>query len=118
VSQNFATLAARGYYNGVIFHRVVPGFMVQGGDPTGTGKGGKSIFGQDFKDEFHPALEHRGAGILRCAVGRTTSKRRQPRTRRGKGASLAGPRCGAIALRGDCRAGLINVLLNVLLIPY
>ena len=88
MSQNFATLAARGYYNGVIFHRVVPGFMVQGGDPTGTGKGGKSIFGQNFKDEFHPALEHRGAGILRCAVGDDEQKapawhsareRRQPR---------------------------------------
>ena len=63
--QNFATLAARDYYNGVKFHRVVPGFMIQGGDPTGTGKGGESIYGAQFEDEIDPALGHRGAGILR-----------------------------------------------------
>jgi len=110
VSQNFATLAARGYYNGVIFHRVVPGFMVQGGDPTGTGKGGKSIFGKNFKDEFHPALEHRGAGILRCAVGRTTSKWRQPRTRRGKGANPRWPPAG--------RSPRVAIAEPALLMPY
>ena len=65
VLQNFATLAARNYYNGVKFHRVVPGFMVQGGDPTGTGKGGESIYGEKFEDEIHPSLGHHGAGILR-----------------------------------------------------
>ena len=65
ISQNFASLAARGYYNGVKFHRVVPGFMVQGGDPTATGKGGQSIWGKVFEDEIDPALGHRGAGILR-----------------------------------------------------
>jgi len=63
--QNFATLAARNYYNGVKFHRVVPGFMIQGGDPSGTGKGGESIYGAKFEDEIDPALGHRGAGILR-----------------------------------------------------
>ena len=82
---------------------MVPGFMVQGGDPTGTGKGGKSIFGKNFKDEFHPALEHRGAGILRCAR-RTASERRQPRTWR------RWPPAGVIAPRGDCRAGRVNAL--------
>ena len=44
--QNFASLAARGYYNNTKFHRIIPGFMVQGGDPTATGKGGDSIYGQ------------------------------------------------------------------------
>mmetsp|Transcript_86292 Transcript_86292/g.140082 ORF Transcript_86292/g.140082 Transcript_86292/m.140082 type:complete len:207 (+) Transcript_86292:67-687(+) len=65
--QNFASLAARGYYQGIKFHRVVPGFMIQGGDPTGTGKGGQSIYGKHFKDEFHPALGHRGAGVVSMA---------------------------------------------------
>ena len=62
--QNFATLAARGYYNGVIFHRVVPGFMVQGGDPTCTGKGGESIFGKYFADEFRENLTFNSRGML------------------------------------------------------
>jgi cyclophilin family peptidyl-prolyl cis-trans isomerase len=50
--QNFVTLGSRGYYNSVIFHRVIAGFMIQGGDPTGTGRSGESIYGDRFKDEF------------------------------------------------------------------
>ncbi|XP_017097517.3 peptidylprolyl isomerase domain and WD repeat-containing protein 1 [Drosophila bipectinata] len=56
--ENFCVHAKNGYYNGHIFHRVIKGFMVQTGDPTGTGTGGKSIWGNDFKDEFHPSLKH------------------------------------------------------------
>ncbi|KAK1927524.1 putative cyclophilin-like peptidyl prolyl cis-trans isomerase [Papiliotrema laurentii] len=64
---NFAKLAERGYYNGVIFHRIIPGFMIQGGDPTGTGRGGTSIYGDKFADEIHPDLRFVGAGILAMA---------------------------------------------------
>ncbi|KAM0800091.1 peptidyl-prolyl cis-trans isomerase ppi1 [Usnea florida] len=64
---NFSTLAQRGYYNGVIFHRVIPNFMLQTGDPTGTGRGGASIYGEKFDDEIDPALKHTGAGILSMA---------------------------------------------------
>ncbi|MGX7013374.1 peptidylprolyl isomerase [Vagococcus silagei] len=49
---NFIGLAEKNYYNGVIFHRVIPDFMIQGGDPTGTGMGGESIYGTKFEDEF------------------------------------------------------------------
>lgn len=60
--ENFTKLAESGYYEGVIFHRVIPDFMIQGGDPTGTGRGGQSVFGHPFKDEFHPELRNiRGA---------------------------------------------------------
>src|SRR5512132_4615760 len=51
-TQNFITLAERGYYDGVIFHRVIKGFMIQGGDPTGTGRGGQSASGGRFDDEI------------------------------------------------------------------
>jgi len=51
--QNFASLAARGYYNNTKFHRIIPGFMVQGGDPTATGKGGDSIYGQVARTHPH-----------------------------------------------------------------
>ncbi len=60
--ENFVTHAQNGYYNGLIFHRVIQDFMIQGGDPTGTGCGGESIWGTPFKDEFDPALHNlRGA---------------------------------------------------------
>lgn len=51
--KNFVDLAEKGFYNGVIFHRIIPGFMIQGGDPTGTGSGGP---GYTFDDEIHPEL--------------------------------------------------------------
>ena len=56
-TENFITLAERGYYNGVIFHRVIKGFMIQGGDPTGTGRGGESAWGGRFDDEIDPSSE-------------------------------------------------------------
>ncbi|CBX93309.1 heme binding [Plenodomus lingam] len=65
--KNFATLAQRNYFNGLIFHRIIPNFMIQGGDPTGTGRGGESIYGEKFEDEITPALKHTGAGILSMA---------------------------------------------------
>ena len=60
--ENFLTHAENGYYNGLIFHRIIKDFMIQGGDPTGTGCGGESIFGRAFPDEFHPQAHNlRGA---------------------------------------------------------
>ena len=61
---NFVFLARQGYYNDTIFHRVINDFMVQGGDPTGTGMGGP---GYKFRDEFHPKLRHNKPGILSMA---------------------------------------------------
>lgn len=52
-TENFITLAERGYYDGIIFHRVIKGFMIQGGDPTGTGRGGESAWGGRFNDEIN-----------------------------------------------------------------
>src|ERR671928_1692246 len=61
-TQNFITLAQRGYYDGIIFHRVISGFMIQGGDPTGTGRGGESAWGGRFADEINRSSElYRGA---------------------------------------------------------
>jgi len=54
--ENFLGHAKSGYYNGIIFHRIIEDFMIQGGDPTGTGMGGQSIWGGSFEDEFHPEL--------------------------------------------------------------
>lgn len=60
--ENFTTHAKDGYYNGIVFHRVINGFMIQGGDPTATGCGGESIWGRNFEDEFTPELHNlRGA---------------------------------------------------------
>lgn len=53
--ENFVGLAEKKYFDGIIFHRVVPGFVIQGGDPTGTGTGGKSFWGKQFADELNPA---------------------------------------------------------------
>ncbi|MCY4080362.1 MAG: peptidylprolyl isomerase [Caldilineaceae bacterium] len=61
---NFVALARDGFYDGVSFHRVIADFMVQGGDPTGSGRGGP---GYRFNDEFHPELVHDGPGVLSMA---------------------------------------------------
>ena len=66
-SFNFLALAASGTYDGTPFHRLMPGFMVQGGDPTGTGKGGASVWGGAFDDEFHADNRHDRRGVLSMA---------------------------------------------------
>lgn len=65
--ENFVGLVEKGYYDGVIFHRVIPQFMVQGGDPTGTGRGGKSIWGKPFEDEVTPDARFDRPGLLAMA---------------------------------------------------
>uniref|UniRef100_T1JEY8 Spliceosome-associated protein CWC27 homolog n=1 Tax=Strigamia maritima TaxID=126957 RepID=T1JEY8_STRMM len=65
--RNFIQLCLEGYYDNTIFHRVVKGFIVQGGDPTGTGEGGESIYGQPFKDEFHSRLRFVRRGLIAMA---------------------------------------------------
>ncbi|XP_046542968.1 peptidyl-prolyl cis-trans isomerase-like 1 [Haliotis rubra] len=65
--RNFAELCRRGYYNSIKFHRIISNFMIQGGDPTGTGRGGASIYGKFFEDEISDELKHAGAGVLSMA---------------------------------------------------
>ena len=65
--ENFVQHADSGYYNGIIFHRVIENFMIQGGDPTGTGRGGESIWGKPFADEIVPSLTFDKPGILAMA---------------------------------------------------
>lgn len=63
--RNFMELVRRGYYNNTKFHRVIRDFMIQGGDPTGTGKGGQSIYGPQFDDEISSDLKHTGKSLLK-----------------------------------------------------
>ncbi|PRD26332.1 UNVERIFIED_CONTAM: Ppil2 [Trichonephila clavipes] len=73
--ENFIKLSKSGYYDDTIFHRSIKNFMIQGGDPTGTGNGGESAWKKTFKDEFRPNLSHQGRGILSMAnSGPNTNK--------------------------------------------
>lgn len=65
--ENFTKLIGKGYYDGLIFHRVIREFMIQGGDPTGTGTGGESIWGRSFEDECDPAVQFDRKGLLAMA---------------------------------------------------
>ena len=65
--ENFTKLVEKGYYNGTIFHRVIKDFMIQGGDPTGTGRGGASAWGKPFADEVSPKVTFSKPGILAMA---------------------------------------------------
>jgi len=65
--ENFTTHVKNGYYNGLTFHRIIKNFMVQGGDPTGTGAGGESIWKKPFKDEFKSGIVFDKAGVLAMA---------------------------------------------------
>lgn len=71
--ENFLGHAKSGYYNGIIFHRVITDFMVQGGDPTGTGMGGESIWGQPFEDEFHDELFNLRGALSMANAGPNTN---------------------------------------------
>jgi peptidylprolyl isomerase len=73
--ENFTGLVKKGYYNGIIFHRVIKNFMIQGGDPTGTGMGGESIWNKPFEDEFAMGVVFDRDGLLAMAnSGRNTNK--------------------------------------------
>jgi len=65
--ENFLGHVKSGYYNGIIFHRIIKGFMIQGGDPTGTGRGGESIWKKPFEDEFAPNVIFNKKGVLAMA---------------------------------------------------
>lgn len=64
---NFLALVKKGYYNGTTFHRVIKNFMIQGGDPLGTGMGGQSVWGKPFEDEFNANVKFTKPGILAMA---------------------------------------------------
>ena len=72
--ENFEGLVKKGYYDGLTFHRIIKNFMIQGGDPTGTGRGGQSLYGTPFEDEFKPNVMFNKPGILAMAnAGRNTN---------------------------------------------
>ncbi|GAB2500628.1 peptidylprolyl isomerase [Alkalibacterium psychrotolerans] len=71
--ENFVGLAEKGYYDGVIFHRVIPNFMIQGGDPTGSGMGGDSLFGGSFEDEFSSSLFNLKGALSMANAGPNTN---------------------------------------------
>ena len=71
--ENFTTHAKNDYYNGIIFHRVIKDFMIQGGDPTGTGMGGESIWGRSFQDEFPPELHNLRGALCMAIAGPNTN---------------------------------------------
>lgn len=72
-AENFITHAKNGYYDGLIFHRVIKDFMIQGGDPTGTGMGGESIYGAPFEDEFTPELHNLRGALSMANSGPSTN---------------------------------------------
>lgn len=71
--ENFKTYAKNGYYDGLIFHRVINDFMIQGGDPTGSGMGGESIWGKSFEDEFTPELHNLRGALSMANAGPNTN---------------------------------------------
>ena len=71
--ENFTGLAQKGYYNGIIFHRVIRDFMIQGGDPTGTGRGGQSIYGEKFDGGVDPHLIHVSGALAYANSGSTST---------------------------------------------
>eukprot|EP01120_Amphizonella_sp_Union-15-10_P002025 TRINITY_DN12168_c0_g1_i1.p1 TRINITY_DN12168_c0_g1~~TRINITY_DN12168_c0_g1_i1.p1 ORF type:complete len:162 (+),score=25.42 TRINITY_DN12168_c0_g1_i1:71-556(+) len=73
-SYNFLALCASGYYNGCIFHRNIPKFMIQTGDPTGTGKGGESIYKDKFQDEFRDEIKHIRGTVSMANSGPNTNQ--------------------------------------------
>lgn len=72
-AKNFIELAKKNYYTGIIFHRVIKDFMIQGGDPTGTGMGGESIYGEKFEDEFDPRLHNIRGALSMANAGPNTN---------------------------------------------
>ncbi|WP_048000165.1 peptidylprolyl isomerase [Lactiplantibacillus herbarum] len=71
--ENFVGLAKKGYYDGIIFHRVIPEFMIQGGDPTGTGMGGESLWGKAFEDEFSQEVFNMRGALSMANAGPNTN---------------------------------------------